>query len=149
MGSKVETKEAKVKHYGSHEDGWALSAYRRFLADIEGQADDEGGDGVADLKPDSNEEYEQRLQRREAESEYGSHVREARDPSEVPDEDIQQGMGQGMMEHPLLGDLPLGTEAPMERINAMENSVAKLELQRKLENKLREEFTNSPTPSAY
>ena len=89
------------------------------------------------------------MQRREAESEFGSHVREARDPSEKPDEDMTEGMGQGLMQHPLLADVPLGTEAPMERIDAMENNAAKLELKRKLENKLRQEFSNTPKPGGY
>jgi len=141
-------KPKKDKHYGSQNSGWAFSAYRRFLADI-AEDEDDGGDGVAELKPEASEEYEQRLQRREAESQYGSHVREARDPSEQPDEDMGHGMGQGLMQHPLLANMPLGTDAPMERIDAMENNAAKQELKMKLENKLRQEFTNAPKPSAY
>ena len=138
------------KDYGSHDTGWAFSAYRRFLSDLDanGEAGDDG-DGVVELKPPSEEEYEQRLMRREAESQYGSHVREARDPSDIPDQDMNAEMGQGIKSHPLLADLPLGTEAPMERIDAMENNAAKMELKRKLENKLRNEYADKNTPRPF
>ena len=132
-------------------DGKSLSDYRRFLTGIEANTGDEhgDGDGVVELKPPSEEEYEQRILRREAESKFGSHVREARDPSEEPDQDMSAEMGQTLSQHPLLADLPLGTEAPMERIDAMENNAAKIELKQKLENKLRHENTKLNTPRPF
>ena len=81
----------------------------------------------------------------EAEAQYAEHVRSAHDPDDKPDPDMNQGMGQSLLAHPLLADLPLGTEAPMERMDAAENDAARMELKRKLENKLREQYTSTPT----
>ena len=109
--------------------------------------EDDGGEGLPDLNPDDAMEYEQRLARRKGEARYGSHVREARDPSDVPDQDM--GVGAGIKGHPLLADMPLGSQAAIEQINLAENDAAKIELKRKLENKKRAEHTSTPTPRAY
>ena len=128
----------------------ALSYYRRFLSSVkQSPNDDDDGDGVAELKPPAEEEYEQRIIRRQEEEQYARHVKEARDPSDNLDQDHQEGMGHGLQTHPLLANLPLGTDAPMERINAVENDAARMQLKRDLENKLRAKYSSSPTPRAY
>ena len=104
-------------------------------------------DGARELKPDGDIEYEQRLDRRKGEAQYGSHVREARDPSDVPDQDM--GMGAGLQGHPLLSEAPLGSQATIEQINAAENDAAKMELKRKLENQKRAEHHSTPSPTAH
>ena len=42
------------KDYGSHETGWAFSAYRRFLSDLDAKGEDgeggDDGDGVVEFK---------------------------------------------------------------------------------------------------
>ncbi len=128
----------------------ALSDYRRFLSAIQtNDDDDDGGSEIGELKPETSEEYEQRLLRRQEEEQYGKHVRDARDPDDVPDQDHEQGLGQGIKTHPLLAHLPLGTDAPMERINAVENDAARMQLKRDYENKLRARNTSMPTPRAF
>ena len=124
-----------------------LPATHNWITSAVDGDDDEGGEGLPDLNPDDAMEYEQRLARRKGEAKYGSHVREARDPSDVPDQDM--GMGAGIKGHPLLADMPLGSQAAIEQINAAENDAAKIELKRKLENKKRAEHTSIPTPRAY
>jgi hypothetical protein len=131
-----------------------MSYYRRFLSSVnsayqKNKGDEGDGDGVAELKPPSEEEYEQRIIRRQEEAQYARHVKEARDPSDNLDHDHQEGMGHGLQSHPLLANLPLGTDAPMERINAVENDAARMQLKRDLENKLRAKYSSSPTPRAY
>ena len=130
-----------------------ISYYRRFLSSANlgpyGASDDDDGDGVAELKPPAEAEYEQRLIRRQEEAQYARHVKEARDPADSLDQDHQEGMGHGLQSHPLLANLPLGTDAPMERINAVENDAARMQLKRDLENKLRAKYSSSPTPRAY
>ena len=135
---------------GRTKSALALSDYRRFLSGIQSNDDeDDGGSEIGELKPEASEEYEHRLLRRQEEEQYGKHVREARDPSDVPDQDHEQGFGQGMKTHPLLAHLPLGTDAPMERINAVENDAARMQLKRDYENKLRAKNTSMPTPRAF
>lgn len=107
--------------------------------------DDEGGDGDQSLKPDDQAEYAQRIARREGEAIIATHVREAQDPMDAPDMD---GAGPGLPQHPLLAELPVGAEAPIDRIDAMENNAAKLELMMKLENQKRQEYSSTPTPTA-
>lgn len=109
--------------------------------------EDDGGDGLPDLHPDDALEYEQRVIRRKGESKFAAHVREARDMSDTPDPDMEAGMG--IQGHPLLRDIPLGSQAPIEQIDAAKNDAAKIELKMKLENKKRAEHTSTPTPRAY
>ena len=109
--------------------------------------DDDGGDGLPDLHPDDTLEYEQRVIRRKGESKFAAHVREARDMSDTPDPDMEAGAS--IQGHPLLRDIPLGSQAPIEQIDAAKNDAAKIELKMKLENKKRAEHTSTPTPRAY
>lgn len=124
------------------------SSHRQFIANIEDE-DEDDGEGDVELKPESDAEFEQRLARREAEAQYGEHVRSAHDPDDRPDPDAEQGMGQSLLAHPLLAGLPEGTQAPIERPDANENDAARMELKRKLENKLRERYTSTPNPNPF
>jgi hypothetical protein len=117
---------------------------RTYLDMIQDEEDDDG-EGDRELKPGPEVELSQRIERRNGEGQYGRHVRDARDP--LFQQDQEMGMGPGLQAHPLLMDIPVGAEAPIEQINAMENNAAKQELQMKLENKKRMQYSSSPTPA--
>ena len=137
----------------------ALSDYRRFLSGLVAaeEGDDKGGDdggdddgGLAGLKPESSEEFDQRLLRRDEEEQYAKHVREARDPEDNVDPDHQEGMGAKIKTHPLLAQQPRGTEAPWENKVAENNQDAQNQYQLDYEKKLQAQLASSsmPTPRA-
>jgi hypothetical protein len=132
----------------------ALSEYRRFLSSLVtmDKEDDDGddGDGVAELKPEASEEFDQRVLRRQEEEQYSKHVREARDPEDNVDPDHQQGMGAKIKTHPLLAQQPRGTEAPWENKVAENNQDAQNQYQLDYEKKLQAQLASSsmPTPRA-
>ena len=117
---------------------------RTYLDMIQDEEDDDG-DGDRELKPGPEIELSQRIERRNGEGQYGHHVRDARDP--LFQQDQEMGAGPGLQAHPLLMNIPVGAEAPIEQINAMDNNAAKQELQMKLENKKRMQYSSAPTPS--